>query len=191
MLRQQMKKREGRPNMCLADFINPEGEDWIGGFAVGIHGLEQHLERFKAENDDYSDILLKALADRLAESLAEVLHAEVRQRLWGYAEEHLSNEQLIREKYEGIRPAPGYPACPDHSLKPMLFHMLGGNPGEVVLTENFAMLPTSAVSGFYFGHRDSQYFGVASIGRDQLVEYAARRDAPIELAERWLRPNLD
>lgn len=191
MLRQQVKKREGRPNMCLADFISPEGEDWIGAFAVGIHGLEPHLERFKAENDDYSDILLKALADRLAESFAEVLHAEVRQRLWGYAEEHLSNEQLIREKYEGIRPAPGYPACPDHSLKPILFEMLGGNPGEVTLTENFAMLPTSAVSGFYFGHRDSQYFGVARIGRDQLEEYAGRRGVSLEQAERWLRPNLD
>jgi 5-methyltetrahydrofolate--homocysteine methyltransferase len=190
-LRQQVKKREGRPNMCLADFINPEGEDWIGGFAVGIHGLEPHLERFKQTVSDYDDILLKALADRLAESFAEVLHAEVRQRLWGYAEEHLSNAQLIREKYHGIRPAPGYPACPDHSLKPILFDMLGGNPGEVTLTENFAMLPTSAVSGFYFGHRDSQYFGVARIGRDQLEDYAARREVPIEQAERWLRPNLD
>jgi 5-methyltetrahydrofolate--homocysteine methyltransferase len=190
MLRQQMKKREGRANMCLADFINPEGEDWIGGFAVGIHGLEPHLERFKAAHDDYSDILLKALADRLAESFAEVLHAQVRNRLWGYADEHLSNAQLIREKYDGIRPAPGYPACPDHSLKPILFRMLGGNPGEVVLTENFAMLPTSAVSGFYFAHRDSQYFGVASIGRDQLEEYAERRGVSVEQAERWLRPNL-
>ena len=190
-LRQQVKKREGRPNMCLADFIDPDGEDWIGGFAVGIHGLSAHLERFKAENDDYSDILLKALADRLAESFAEVLHAEVRNRIWGYADEHLSNEQLIREKFEGIRPAPGYPACPDHSLKPMLFDMLGGHPGEVTLTENFAMRPTSAVSGFYFGHRDSQYFGVARIGRDQLVEYAERRGVPVEQAERWLRPNLD
>ncbi len=190
-LRQQVKKREGRPNMSLADFINPEGEDWIGGFAVGIHGLEPHLERFKAQNDDYSDILLKALSDRLAESFAEVLHAEVRQRLWGYADEHLSNEQLIREKYEGIRPAPGYPACPDHSLKPILFDMLGGNPGEVTLTENFAMLPTSAVSGFYFGHRDSQYFGVARIGEDQLTEYAGRRSVDLDCARRWLRPNLD
>ncbi|HEX6603443.1 MAG TPA: vitamin B12 dependent-methionine synthase activation domain-containing protein, partial [Sphingomicrobium sp.] len=126
-----------------------------------------------------------------AESFAEVLHAQVRNRLWGYAEEHLSNAQLIREKYAGIRPAPGYPACPDHSLKPILFHMLGGSPGEVTLTENFAMLPTSAVSGFYFGHRDSQYFGVARIGRDQLEEYAARREVPVEQAERWLRPNLD
>ncbi|MEO8455342.1 MAG: methionine synthase [Sphingomicrobium sp.] len=190
-LRQQVKKREGRPNMCLADFINPEGDDWIGGFAVGIHGLEPHLERFKQANDDYSDILLKALADRLAESFAEVLHAEVRNRIWGYADEHLSNQQLIREKYHGIRPAPGYPACPDHSLKPVLFDMLGSKPGEVTLTENFAMLPTSAVSGFYFGHRDSQYFGVARIGRDQLEEYAQRRDVTIECAERWLRPNLD
>jgi len=190
-LRQQVKKREGRANLCLADFINPEGEDWIGGFAVGIHGLEPHLERFKAENDDYSDILLKALADRLAESLAEVLHAEVRNRIWGYADEHFSNAELIREKYQGIRPAPGYPACPDHSLKPALFEMLGGKPGEVTLTENFAMLPTSAVSGFYFGHRDSQYFGVARIGRDQLEDYAARRGVPVEKAERWLRPNLD
>ncbi|HUG44895.1 MAG TPA: methionine synthase [Sphingomicrobium sp.] len=190
-LRQQVKKREGRPNMCLADFINPEGEDWIGGFAVGIHGLSPHLERFKAGHDDYSDILLKALADRLAESFAEVLHAEVRNRIWGYADEHLSNQELIREKYHGIRPAPGYPACPDHSLKPALFEMLGGAPGEVSLTENFAMLPTSAVSGFYFGHRDSQYFGVARIGRDQLRDYAERRKVPIEQAERWLRPNLD
>jgi len=190
-LRQQVKKREGRPNMCLADFINPDGEDWIGGFAVGIHGLEPHLERFKQTIDDYDDILLKALADRLAESFAEVLHATVRNRLWGYADEHFSTADLIREKFVGIRPAPGYPACPDHSLKPILFDMLGGNPGEVTLTENFAMLPTSAVSGFYFGHRDSQYFGVARIGRDQLEDYSVRREISIEQAERWLRPNLD
>jgi 5-methyltetrahydrofolate--homocysteine methyltransferase len=191
-LRQQVKKREGRPNMCLADFIDPDGEDWIGGFAVGIHGLEPHLARFKAENDDYSDILLKALADRLAEAFAEVLHAHVRESVWGYAgTEHLTNQQLIREKYVGIRPAPGYPACPDHSLKPDLFQMLGGHPADVTLTDNFAMLPTSAVSGFYFAHRDSQYFGVARIGRDQLDDYAARRGVTLEQAERWLRPNLD
>jgi 5-methyltetrahydrofolate--homocysteine methyltransferase len=190
-LRQQVKKREGRANHCLADFINPDGEDWIGGFAVGIHGLEPHLERFKQTIDDYDDILLKALADRLAESFAEVLHATVRNRLWGYADEHFSTADLIREKFVGIRPAPGYPACPDHSLKPMLFDMLGGNPGEVTLTENFAMLPTSAVSGFYFGHRDSQYFGVARIGRDQLEDYSERRGVSVEEAERWLRPNLD
>ena len=131
------------------------------------------------------------LADRLAESFAEVLHAQVRNRIWGYAEEHLSNEQLIREKYQGIRPAPGYPASPDHSLKPLLFEMLGGHPAEVTLTENYAMLPTSAVSGFYFAHRDSQYFGVARIGEDQLGDYAERRGVDLEQARRWLRPNLD
>ena len=192
LLRQQVKKREGRANMCLADFIDADGEDWIGGFAVGIHGLEPHLERFKAENDDYSDILLKALADRLAEAFAEVLHAHVRESVWGYAgTEHLTNQDLIREQYTGIRPAPGYPACPDHSLKPVLFDMLGGEPAGVTLTDNFAMLPTSAVSGFYFGHRDSQYFGVARIGRDQLEDYARRRGVSVEEAERWLRPNLD
>ena len=190
-LRQQVKKREGRPNMCLADFIDPDGEDWIGGFAVGIHGIEPHLERFKQTINDYDDILLKALSDRLAESFAEVLHAEVRQRLWGYADEHLSNADLIREKFEGIRPAPGYPASPDHSLKPLLFAMLGGAPGGVSLTENFAMWPTSAVSGFYFGHRDSQYFGVAKIGQDQLADYAGRRGIPLDQARRWLGPNLD
>jgi 5-methyltetrahydrofolate--homocysteine methyltransferase len=190
-LRQQVKKREGRANMCLADFIDPDGEDWIGGFAVGIHGLEPHLARFKAQNDDYSDILLKALADRLAESLAETLHAYVRGNMWGYADEHLTNQDLIRETYQGIRPAPGYPACPDHSLKPELFAMLGGEPAGVTLTESFAMWPTSAVSGFYFGHRDAQYFGVARIGRDQLEDYAGRRGVTVEQAERWLRPNLD
>jgi 5-methyltetrahydrofolate--homocysteine methyltransferase len=192
MLRQQVKKREGRANMCLADFIDPAGEDWIGGFAVAVHGIEAHLARFKADNDDYSDILLKALADRLAEAFAERLHGHVRESVWGYAgDEHFTNAQLIRESYAGIRPAPGYPACPDHSLKPTLFAMLGGAPAGVTLTESFAMLPASAVSGFYFGHRDSQYFGVARIGRDQLEDYAARRDVPLEEAERWLRPNLD
>ena len=191
-LRQQVKKREGRANLCLADFIAPEGEDWIGGFAVGIHGIEPHLERFRAANDDYSDILLKALADRLAEAVAERLHQHVRESVWGYAgDEHFTNQQLIREKYHGIRPAPGYPACPDHSLKPILFDMLGDSPAGVLLTDNFAMLPASAVSGFYFGHRDSQYFGVARIGQDQLAEYTERRGVDLETATRWLRPNLE
>ncbi|RST32291.1 methionine synthase [Sphingomonas ginkgonis] len=192
MLRQQVKKREGRANMCLADFIDPAGEDWMGGFAVGIHGIEPHLERFKADTDDYSDIMLKALADRLAEAFAERLHQHVRESLWGYAgTEHLSNQQLIREKYTGIRPAPGYPACPDHSLKPVLFDLLGDEPSGVTLTENFAMLPTSAVSGFYFAHRDSAYFGVAKVGQDQLANYAERRGVDLDTATRWLRPNLD
>ncbi|MEK6638905.1 MAG: methionine synthase [Pseudomonadota bacterium] len=192
-LRQQVKKREGRANMCLADFIDPQG-DWIGGFAVTAgHGIEPHLARFKADNDDYSDILLKALADRLAEAFAESLHQHVRTTLWGYApKEQLTNEALIKEQYRGIRPAPGYPACPDHSLKPILFNLLNGNENTgIILTESFAMVPTAAVSGFYFGHPDSQYFGVARIGPDQVADYAARRGIDLPTAERWLRANLD
>ncbi|MCW4461402.1 methionine synthase [Sphingomonas sp. BT-65] len=192
MLRQQIQKREGRANMCLADFIDRQG-DWIGGFAVGIHGIEPHLARFKNAIDDYSDILLKALADRLAEAFAERLHHYVRTALWGYAEgEQLTNEALIKEAYRGIRPAPGYPACPEHSLKPILFDMLDAHKRTgISLTESFAMLPTAAVSGFYFGHPQAEYFGVARIGRDQLEEYATRRGVSLEQAERWLRPNLD
>ena len=192
-LRQQVKKREGRANMCLADFIDPQG-DWIGGFAVTAgHGIEPHLARFKADHDDYSDILLKALADRLAEAFAEALHAHVRSHLWGYApKEQLTNEALIKEHYRGIRPAPGYPACPDHSLKPILFDLLGATEATgITLTESFAMMPTAAVSGFYFGHPDSEYFGVARVGPDQVADYAARRGVDLATAERWLRPNLD
>ncbi|KQN40343.1 methionine synthase [Sphingomonas sp. Leaf407] len=191
-LRQQVAKREGRANMCLADFVDPKG-DWMGGFAVGIHGIDPHIARFKAAHDDYQDILLKALADRLAEAFAERLHHHVRTDLWGYAQgEQLTNEAMIREQYRGIRPAPGYPACPDHSQKPILFEMLGASAATgITLTDSFAMLPTAAVSGFYFGHPDSAYFGVARIGRDQLTDYAARRGVSVEQAERWLRPNLD
>jgi len=191
-LRQQVKKSRDRANFCLADFIDRAG-DWIGGFAVGIHGAESHLAKFKEANDDYSDILLKALSDRFAEAFAERLHQHVRTTLWGYAPgEQLTNEALIREEYRGIRPAPGYPACPDHSLKPILFDLLGaGDNAGLTLTDSYAMLPTAAVSGFYFAHPESQYFGVARIGRDQLADYAARRDVDIGVAERWLRPNLD
>jgi 5-methyltetrahydrofolate--homocysteine methyltransferase len=191
-LRQQIRKSRDRANFCLADFIDPDG-DWIGGFAVGIHGIEPHLEKFRSEHDDYSDILLKALADRFAEAMAERLHQHVRTTLWGYAPgEQLTNEALVREEYRGIRPAPGYPACPDHSLKPILFELLNaGTNAGIVLTESQAMLPTAAVSGFYFGHPESQYFGVARIGRDQLEDYAARRGIELATAERWLRPNLD
>ena len=191
-LRQQISKREGRANMCLADFVSHDG-DWIGGFAVSIHGIEPHLARFKAAIDDYSDILLKALADRLAEAFAEALHKHVRMELWGYApDEQLTNEALIREQYRGIRPAPGYPACPDHSLKPTLFKLLDAHHATgVSLTESFAMLPTAAVSGFYFGHPQAEYFGVARVGGDQLEDYAARRGIDLPTAERWLRPNLD
>ncbi|MFM7349959.1 MAG: vitamin B12 dependent-methionine synthase activation domain-containing protein, partial [Erythrobacter sp.] len=191
-LRQQVKKSRDRANMCLADFIDPAG-DWIGGFAVGIHGIDSHSARFQADKDDYSDILLKALADRFAEAFAEALHQHVRTTLWGYAPgEQLTNEAMIKEEYRGIRPAPGYPACPDHSLKPILFDLLDApvNAG-LTLTESFAMWPTAAVSGFYFGHPESEYFGVARIGHDQLEDYAARRGVSVEQAERWLRPNLD
>ncbi|KQU49674.1 methionine synthase [Sphingomonas sp. Leaf339] len=191
-LRQQIAKREGRANMCLADFIDPAG-DWMGGFAVGIHGIDPHIARFKAGHDDYNDILLKALADRLAEAFAERLHLHVRADLWGYAPgEQLTNEALIREQYRGIRPAPGYPACPEHSLKRQLFDLLGAEERVgIELMDSFAMLPTAAVSGFYFGHAQADYFGVARIGQDQVVDYAERRGVDIGTATRWLRPNLD
>jgi 5-methyltetrahydrofolate--homocysteine methyltransferase len=191
-LRQQIEKRAPRANMCLADFISPKA-DWIGGFAVTAgHGIEEHLARFKADHDDYSDILMKALADRLAEAFAERMHERVRKTLWAYApDEALTNEELTREKYRGIRPAPGYPACPDHSQKPELFRLLnaGQNTG-LTLTESFAMLPISSVSGYYFANPHAEYFGVARIGRDQLEDYARRRGIPLELAEKYLRPNV-
>ncbi len=192
MLRQQVHKSRDRANFCLADFVDPSG-DWMGGFAVGIHGIDGPSKRFKAENDDYSDIMLKALADRFAEAFAERLHQHVRTDLWGYApNEQFTNDALIKEEYRGIRPAPGYPACPDHSLKPLLFEMLNAEEHTgLMLTESFAMLPTAAVSGFYFGHPESSYFGVATIGRDQLEDYAHRRGVDMATAERWLRPNLD
>jgi 5-methyltetrahydrofolate--homocysteine methyltransferase len=191
-LRQQIRKSRDRANYCLADFIDPDG-DWLGGFAVGIHGIEPHLARFQATHDDYNDILLKALADRFAEAFAERLHQHVRTTLWAYAPgEQLTNEALIREQYRGIRPAPGYPACPDHTLKPILFDLLNATENAgIVLTESQAMLPTAAVSGFYFAHPESSYFGVARIGRDQVEDYAARRGFDIPTTERWLRPNLD
>jgi len=192
-LRQQIAKREGRPNSCLADFVSPEA-DWLGGFAVCTgEGIEPHLAHFKSDHDDYSDILLKALADRLAEAFAEFLHARVRRELWGYAaDETLSNEELIREKYTGIRPAPGYPACPEHSLKSVLFDMMDVEArAGISLTESFAMWPTAAVSGFYFAHPQSSYFGVARIGRDQLEDYAARLGVSLERAEQLCGPNLD
>ncbi len=192
MLRQQIKKSRDHANMCLADFIDPAG-DWIGGFAVGIHGIDEPSRKFIADKDDYSDILLKSLADRFAEAFAERLHKHVRTDLWGYApDEQLTNDALIKEEYRGIRPAPGYPACPDHSLKPMLFEMLDAEANTgLTLTENFAMWPTAAVSGLYFGHPEAEYFGVARIGRDQLEDYAVRRGVDLATAERWLRPNLD
>ena len=193
MLRQQVSKRSGKTNNCLADFLDTS-DDWIGGFAVTAgHGIDEHVARFEADKDDYNSILLKALADRLAEAFAERMHAHVRKDLWGYAaDEDLDNKALIQEQYQGIRPAPGYPACPDHSLKPILFDMLGatGHTG-IELTSSFAMTPTAAVSGFYFGHPDAEYFGVARIGEDQVEDYAARRNVSLDRARQWLRPNLN
>jgi 5-methyltetrahydrofolate--homocysteine methyltransferase len=192
-LRQQIAKRQGKSNMCLADFISPDG-DWIGGFAVTTgHGIGVKLAEFKAHIDDYSDIMLKALADRLAEAFAERMHLHVRQELWGYApDEQLTNDALIKEQYRGIRPAPGYPACPDHSLKPTLFDLLDATHRTgITLTESFAMLPTAAVSGFYFGHPQSEYFGVARIGEDQVADYAQRRGLELDKARQYLRPNLN
>jgi 5-methyltetrahydrofolate--homocysteine methyltransferase len=192
-LRQQIAKREGKANMCLADFISRDG-DWIGGFAVTTgHGIGTHLAQFKANIDDYSDIMLKALADRLAEAFAERMHEHVRTTLWGYApDEQFTIEALNREEYRGIRPAPGYPACPDHSLKPILFDLLDATQKTgITLTESFAMLPTAAVSGFYFGHPQAEYFGVARIGEDQVADYAARRALDLDRARQYLRPNLN
>ncbi|MDG1437905.1 MAG: vitamin B12 dependent-methionine synthase activation domain-containing protein, partial [Emcibacteraceae bacterium] len=195
-VRQQMKKRRGKANMCLADFIAPKEtgiSDYFGGFAVtaGI-GIEEKLELFKSNHDDYNDILLKALADRFAEAFAEHMHECVRQEYWGYASgEALSNEELIKEKYRGIRPAPGYPACPDHTEKPGLFSLLNARQNAGIdLTDSMAMLPASSVSGYYLGHPDSQYFGIGKISKDQVTDYAKRKNIELRLAERWLAPNL-
>ena len=190
MLRQQIQKREGRANMCLADFISHDG-DWMGGFAVGMHGIEPHLARFKAAIDDYSDILLKALADRLAEAFAECLHQRVRTDLWGYdAAETLDNDQLIAEAYRGIRPAPGYPACPEHTVKARMFEFLDAAEIGMGITDSLAMTPAASVSGFYLSHPDSTYFSVGKIGQDQLDDMVARRGEDRLALERALAPNL-
>ncbi|HEX9166754.1 MAG TPA: vitamin B12 dependent-methionine synthase activation domain-containing protein, partial [Gemmatimonadales bacterium] len=195
-LRQQMAKPDGRPNYALADFVATRESgvpDHLGLFAVtaGI-GLDTLVKAFEAAHDDYSAILAKALADRLAEAFAERLHERVRRELWGYAPgEALANEELIRERYQGIRPAPGYPACPDHTEKATIFELLDapGNAG-ITLTESFAMHPAASVSGYYFWHPRAQYFGVGRIGRDQVREYARRKGMDIAAVERWLAPNL-
>jgi 5-methyltetrahydrofolate--homocysteine methyltransferase len=196
-IRQQMVKNDGRPNLALADFIAPAGsgvEDWMGAFVVttGI-GLDAKVAEFEAANDDYSAIMVKALADRLAEAFAERLHERVRRELWGYApDEHLSNQAIIREQYQGIRPAPGYPACPDHTEKRTLFDLLDAERlAGVKLTESFAMYPASAVAGWYFAHPQAQYFGVGKIERDQVEAYATRKGVSVAEAERWLSPVLN
>jgi 5-methyltetrahydrofolate--homocysteine methyltransferase len=196
-LRQQVDKPVERPDFCLSDFVAPRSagkQDWVGGFAVtaGI-GIDEHVARFEAAHDDYSSILLKALADRLAEAFAERLHERVRQEFWGYAaNESLDNDSLIDEQYRGIRPAPGYPACPDHTEKATLFRLLDAtrNTG-IELTDSYAMFPTAAVSGWYFSHPDSQYFVVGRINREQVDDYAKRKGWSREETERWLAPNLD
>ncbi len=195
-LRQQMAKPDGRPNLCLSDFVAPVGsgvEDFVGAFAVTAGGgLDEAKGRFEEDGDDYSAILLTSLADRLAEAAAEWLHAQVRRSLWGYAPgEALDNSALIREEYQGIRPAPGYPAAPDHTEKRTIFRLLdaSGQAG-MRLTESMAMIPASSVSGLYFWHPDAHYFGLGRIGRDQLADYARRKGWSLAEAERWLALNL-
>jgi 5-methyltetrahydrofolate--homocysteine methyltransferase len=194
-LRQQRKKAPGKPYYCLADFVAPyeAGCDWIGAFAVTTgHGIESHVSRFQEGHDDYSIIMLKALADRLAEAFAEYLHEHVRKHLWGYSRtEKLTNPELIAEKYPGIRPAPGYPACPDHTEKEILWDLLDVERSTgIVLTESMAMYPTAAVSGFYFAHPQSRYFGLGSILQDQLENYAERKQMSVDRVAAWLRQNL-
>jgi 5-methyltetrahydrofolate--homocysteine methyltransferase len=195
-LRQQKGKPDGQPHECLADYVAPRSSgvrDWLGAFAVtaGV-GIDEHVARFQRAHDDYSAIMLKALADRLAEAAAEHFHERVRRELWGYAAaETLTNEQLVRETYRGIRPAPGYPACPDHTEKAKLWKLLDveRNAG-IRLTDSYAMYPTAAVSGWYIAHPDARYFALGKIDRDQLEDYARRNGVPLAAAERWLSTNL-
>ncbi len=195
-LRQQSKKAAGQSNVSLADFIAPATSgktDYIGAFSVTVQGIEKHVDRFMKELDDYNKIILQALADRLAEAFAELLHKKVRTEYWGYEKrENLTNEQLIREEYTGIRPAPGYPACPDHTEKYKLFHLLGGEKTTgITLTESLAMYPASSVSGWYFANPESKYFGIGKINKDQVEDYASRKNMDIIEVERWLRPVLE
>ena len=191
-----MVKPPGRPNLALADFTMPREcgpIDYVGGFAVTTgHRLDELVAEFQAAHDDYSAIMASALADRLAEAFAERLHELVRRELWGYApNEALGNDDLIAERYQGIRPAPGYPACPDHTEKGPLFDLLDAEArAGIKLTESFAMWPGAAVSGYYFWNPESAYFGLGRIGHDQLEDYARRKEMPIDVMARWLGPNL-
>jgi 5-methyltetrahydrofolate--homocysteine methyltransferase len=190
-LRQQNQKPAGRANLCLADFVAPKASgvrDWVGAFAVSAGGIEERIARFEAAHDDYSAIMLKALADRLAEAFAERLHERVRREFWGYAaDERLSSAELVAEAYRGIRPAPGYPACPDHRAKGPLFGLLDAERNAGMrLTESFAMLPTAAVAGFYLSHPQSSYFAVGKIGRDQVEDYARRTGTSVAETQKWL-----
>ena len=195
-LRQQTKKAAGQPNLSLADFIAPKESgiiDYVGAFVVTAgHGIDEHVQRFEAEHDDYNSIMIKALADRLAEAFAEYLHKVVRKETWGYSsEEELDNNDLIAEKYRGIRPAPGYPACPDHTEKPFLFSLLNAQEiSGVTLTETLAMWPAASVSGWYFAHPDAKYFGLGKITDDQVISLANRKKMDTEVLSRWLGSNL-
>jgi 5-methyltetrahydrofolate--homocysteine methyltransferase len=196
LLRQQRTKPPGRPNRSLADFVAPKEtglEDYMGFFAVtaGL-GEEEVARRFREDHDDYNAIMVQALGDRLSEAFAELMHERVRKEFWGYAaDEKLNSEALIKEEYRGIRPAPGYPACPEHTEKGLLWELVDAEKNSgIKLTESYAMSPGSAVSGFYFSHPDSRYFGVAQIGRDQATDYAERKGMTLEEAEKWLSPNL-
>jgi len=201
MLRQQIKKAANQSNISLADFIKPAliqnsqltTQDYIGAFAVTIHGIDEHIKRFEKNHDDYNKIILQALADRLAEAFAELLHKRTRKEFWGYMkDEDLSNEDLIKEQYSGIRPAPGYPACPDHTEKYKLFDLLDATKNTgIILTESLAMFPASSVCGWYFAHPESKYFGVGKIEKDQVEDYAKRKNMPLEEIEKWLRPVLE
>jgi 5-methyltetrahydrofolate--homocysteine methyltransferase len=195
-LRQQSKKAAGQANISLADFIAPAETgktDYIGAFSVTMQGIEKHIKRFMEDQDDYNKIILQALADRLAEAFAEMLHKKVRTEYWAYEkDEQLSNEQLIKEEYKGIRPAPGYPACPDHTEKYKLFALLGGQENTgIELTESLAMYPASSVCGWYFANPESKYFGIGKINKEQVTDYARRKQMDIAEVERWLRPVLD
>jgi 5-methyltetrahydrofolate--homocysteine methyltransferase len=195
-LRQQLQKRAGQPNLALADFIAPLTKgvrDYIGTFCVTTgYGVKEIARRFEKQNDDYNSIMIKALADRLAEAFAEYLHRQIRTQYWGYApEENLSNEELIKERYKGIRPAPGYPACPDHLEKQTLWDMMEVEKHiGVTLTESYAMWPAASVSGYYFAHPEAKYFGLGKIKEDQLLDYSQRRKIPLQDAKKWLNPNL-
>ena len=194
-LRQQDEKPAGKPNRALADFVAPKQtgrKDYLGGFAVSIHGVDELAKQHERRHDDYRAIMVKALADRLAEAFAERLHERVRREFWGYGSaENLTNDALIREEYKGIRPAPGYPACPDHTEKAALFSLVEATAKTgVKLTESFAMWPAAAVSGFYFSHPESQYFAVGKLGRDQVEDYARRKGMDLATVEKWLSPNL-
>src|SRR5690606_27392157 len=194
MLRQQRVIEEGRPTLCLADFVAPIDSglhDYIGAFAVtaGI-GCAEAVRRFEEELDDYNAIMIKALADRLAEAFAERLH-QVARADWGFADDRdITNEELIREEYRGIRPAFGYPACPDHSEKGKLFELLGAGDAGIELTESFAMMPAASVSGIYLAHPQARYFTVGRIDRDQVEDYARRKGVAVRTVEKWLLPNL-